>query len=493
MRIAIGGFCHETNSFGNVTVSREMAIATSKEGKDILDAFTGGHNYLGGFIDEAKELGIQVVPTYYLARKPSGPCDPDAVIYARDRLTQTLYDAYQQQPYDAIALFMHGGGSSEGFTDPEGTMLEAIREKMGMDIPIGVVLDLHGNITHKMTELSDILVGCKCYPHIDEYEEARAMFRLLSQCVERGEKPYQKLVQLPWLMVPAEGVTTTGPAGDVRQMCIRREQEDPQLLHASFFEGFPYADVPESCVSVITVAQTQEAADRNALEIARYAWGRRKDFTTTKYSAREAVDLALSMGKGPILINDSADNPGSGAPGDGTYLLRELIERNVPTAYSYIYDPEVVQQGIEAGLGAKISCRLGGKTDDLHGEPIEVEGIVRCISDGGFVRQSIISFGSYNCIGPAICLQVGNVEIAVACFRSQTFDEGPFVTTGITWRGKQLVALKSAQHFKGWWADKVNGIVACDAPGVGSADLTTFRFRHVNTSYYPLADATWEE
>ncbi len=67
------------------------------------------------------------------------------------------------------------------------------------------------------------------------------------------------------------------------------------------------------------------------------------------------------------------------------------------------------------------------------------------------------------------------------------------MTAGITWRSKQLVALKSAQHFKGWWADKVNGIVSCDAPGVGSADLTTFKFRYANTEYYPLADAVWEE
>ena len=492
MRIAIGGFCHETNFFGNVTVSLEDVKKTCLEGQAILDFFTGGHNYMGGFLDEAAALGVEVIPTFYLARKPSGPCLPEAVAYCKEQLVQKLYDAYQEQPYDGIALFMHGGGSAEGYPDPEGTMLEAIREKLGMEIPIGVVLDLHGNITDQMIALSNLLMGCKEYPHTDEYEEGRILFGLLADSIEKGYKTYQSLVQLPWLMVPAEGVTTSGPAHDVQQFCLAREKEDPELLQATFFEGFPYSDVPASGVSIVTVARSQDAADRQAREIARYAWGRRKDFTVPKYSAEEAVALALSIGEGPVLINDSADNPGSGAPGDGTYLLKAMLEKNVPTAYAFIYDPEVVQQAIKAGVGATIDCRLGGKTDNLHGEPIELKGAyVKCISDGSFVRQSVISLGSHNSLGPTVCLQVGNVEIGVACFRTQTFDEGPFITAGIVWSNKRLVALKSAQHFKGWWADKVKAIVPCDAPGVGSADLTTFRFKQANTAYYPLQDAQW--
>jgi microcystin degradation protein MlrC len=230
------------------------------------------------------------------------------------------------------------------------------------------------------------------------------------------------------------------------------------------------------------------------LEIARYAWGRREDFTIAKYSAREAVELALSMGEGPILIHDSSDNPGSGTPGDGTYLLRELLRQNVPTGYGFMYEPEVALQATKAGAGATISCRLGGKADTLHGEPIELkEAYVKCVSDGRFVQQSVIGRGSEYNLGPMACLKVGNVEIAVGSVRLQTFDEGPFVAAGITWRNKRLLALKSAQHFKGWWADKVAGIVACDGPGVGSGDLTTFDFRHTNTSYYPLGQATWNE
>lgn len=496
MRIAIGGFCHETNFFGNVTISREEMAASTVEGQQLLDAHTGGHTYIGGFIDEAKALGVEVVGTHYMAHKPSGPCEQEGVAYSRDRLASLLKEAYDTQGIDGIALFMHGGGSAPGFPDPEGAMLEAIREKLGKDIPIGVVLDLHGNISRKMVENSTFLMGCKHYPHIDEYEEARILMRSLVETIRSGCKTYQELVQLPWHIVPAQGVTMdkSRPAYAVQQMCLERERNDPELVQASFFQGFPYSDVPDCCASVLTIARTPEAARRNALDIARYAWSRRKDFTVPTYSAQEAMDLALGMGEGPILVYESSDNPGSGAPGDGTYLLREMLKRNVCSAFGFIYDPEVVQQAIQAGVGSRISCRLGGKTDKLHGAPIEIEdALVRCISDGYFVRQSQMSLGSPNTLGPTVCLKVGNVEICVACFRTQTFDEGPFVTAGITWRNKRIIALKSAQHFKGFWADKVAGMVACDSPGVGSADLRAFRFRLANTSYYPLADATWDE
>lgn len=495
MRIAFGGFCHETNFFGNVTINRAFLDSVTREGQPLLTLSTGAHSYIGGFIDEANQLGVELIPTRMVSLKPSGPCDPDCIAYSQERLAQLLYEAYQAQPYDGIALFMHGGGSAEGYPDPEGVMLRAIREKLGADIPIGVVLDLHGNITHQMVDNVTMLMGCKQYPHIDEYDEGRIMFRLLCHKIQHGYPVYQKLVQLPWLMVPAEGVTAPGsPAYDVQQMCLAREKEDDQLLQASFFQGFPYADVPDACVSVITVAKTQEAADRHALEIARYAWDRRKDFTFIKHSAEEAVQLALSMGDGPILINESSDNPGGGTPGDGTYLLRALLQEDVPSAFGFICDPEVAQQAAKAGVGATIRCRLGGKTDQFHGAPVELENAyVKCISDGSFVRQSPMGYGAKNCLGTTVCLQVGNVEIAVASFRTQTFDEGPFVAAGITWKNKRLLALKSSQHFKGWWADKVAGIVACDSPGIQSADLSTFTFRRTNTSYYPLQDAVWNK
>lgn len=492
MRIAIGGFCHETNSFSSVTVSFQQLLSNTREKEALLNTFTGAHGYVGGFIDEAAELGVEIVPALQSAMKPSGPCDPEGFEYARDRLVELLAQSYEAQPYDGIALFMHGGGAVPGYPDPEGNVLRAIRAKMGREIPIGMVLDLHGNISEDMMELSDLLTGCKHYPHIDEYDQGRTMFRLLCNKIEKGYPIYKRAVRMPWLMVPAQGVTISGPAHDIQSMCFERENTDPDLLQAAFFQGFPYTDVPDVCVSIVTMAKTQESADRNGYDIARYAWSRRKDTIVPVYSAEEAVAMALAEPEGPVLINETSDNPGGGTPGDGTHLLRELLKADVPTAYGFIFDPETAEQAAKAGAGARIQCRIGGKTDNIHGEPVEVEAYVHCVSDGAFIRKSPIGFGGKNSLGTTACLEVGNVSIVVASFRTQTFDDGPFLTAGVDWSQKRIVALKSSQHFKGWWVGKAKTIIPCDSPGIQSADLESFTFRHLNTGYFPFADISWE-
>jgi len=493
MRIAIGGFCHETNFFSSVIVDMELLKKSTVAKDALLKAYTGAHTYVGGFIDEAQALGVEIVPAQQTSLKPSGPCVTDGFEQMRDSLAEMLYQSYQEKPYDGIAMFMHGGGSVAGYPDPEGEMLRAVRAKLGNDIPIGVVLDLHGNITEDMIALSDLLTGCKHYPHIDEYDQGRVMFRLLCDKIEKGYTIYKRRVQLPWLMVPAQGVTTAGPAHDIQQLCFAREQEDPELLQAAFFQGFPYSDMPDACVSFVTMAKTQESADRNAMDIARYAWSRRKDTIVPLFGAADAVEAALQCEQFPVLINETSDNPGGGTPGDGTHLLRELLRRNVSAAYGFIFDPETAEQAKQAGVGARIACRIGGKTDDIHGAPVEIaDAYVKCVSDGVFYLKSPMRLGGRSCLGTTACLEVGNVSIIVASFRTQTFDDGPFLCAGVDWTQKKIVALKSSQHFKGWWADKISTIIPCDSPGLQSADLTTFNFRLANTACFPLVDAQWD-
>jgi len=242
------------------------------------------------------------------------------------------------------------------------------------------------------------------------------------------------------------------------------------------------------------VGKTQEAADRSALEAARYAWDRRADFAIPLYGAEEAVALALKAPKKPALVHESADNPGGGTAGDGTDLLRELLRVNVPSAFGFIFDAEVAELAKQAGEGSRISCLLGGKTDKLHGEPIRLtDAYVRCVSDGCSIRQNPMGLGRRDCLGTTACLEVGNVQIVVGSLRSQTFDEGPFTTVGVNWRDKEIVALKSAQHFKGWWGDRVETIIPCESHGVMTANLRLLTFARANTNYYPLGDATWEE
>ena len=495
MRIGIGGIAHETNSFSNVATTEALFRKLNyQEGQQIIDVNTGVRSYIGGFIDEAKEQNITLVPAMFANANPSGRIPAETLETLRDRLVSMLWAEHQKQPFDAIALNCHGAGASDGYHDIEGEVLRAVRAQFGPEIPVGIVLDLHANVTPEMVEYSDILVGVKCYPHVDMYESARVMLDLLAKIVRTGKKPCKRIIQLPWQLAPTCGVTLTGPAHEVQQLTIRLEQESSELQQVTFFHGFAYADIPQCGVTVTAMADTQEAADAAALEVAKFAWDARHTFLIKTLSPAEAFDKAEAAQVYPVVINESSDNPGGGAPGDGTYLLREMLKRNLPgSAFGHICDPEVAQQAAKAGVGSTICCKLGAKTDDLHGEPIELENAyVKAICDGRFVNVSPMGGGGETNLDLSVRLQVGNVDIVVSSRPRQTMCKGPFEMVGINYQQMRYLGLKSSQHFKGWWKDHAGMIVTCDPPGIHCGDFSVFDFKYANTNTFPFIDPDWE-
>ena len=494
MRVGIGGFRHETNSFSNVaTTVAKFQDLRYEFGQTLIDNNIGGvRTPLGGFIDEAAALGIELAPSFFANATPSGHITAETLKTLTKNLVDSLWQQHTQAPLDAIALSMHGAGVSDLSDDIEGYALQALRERFGNAMPIGVTLDLHANVTEKMISLSTALMGVKCYPHVDEYENARDLLRHLYNHVVNGVPVFQARRPLPWLLAPGGGVTLSGPAHDVQQLTIRMEKENENLLQATFFHGFPYADISQASVVVVTVAKTQEAADTAATTIAEYAWTRRADFTPVSLTPAQAIDEALTLGSGPIVINESSDNPGGGAPGDGTFLLREMLARNLPkTAFAGLWDPEVVQLAVSAGVGSRITCYLGAKADNLHGEPILIkDAYVKTISDGTYITKSPMGAGSKSTLGLSVLLQVGNVSIGVSSSRRQTLDCNAFEIVGVNYQEMHLLGLKSSQHFKAWWKDRAK-IVTCDPPGIHCSDLSVFKFENANVAYYPLQDAMW--
>ena len=489
MRIAAGGFEHETNTFSNLHVTEEMVKAFTREGQLLLDSVKGVRNTMGGVLDECEALGIELVPAPWADISPCGIAKKEAYEAFRDRFAELVWKAHCEKPLDALVLTIHGAAVAEGYADVEADFMKALRSRLGWDIPIGLVLDLHGNITPEMMDLSNITVAFKEYPHIDTYESARLIVRLLHEQHTSGKTLHQTLVRLPWHIAPAFGVTLSGAAYDVNAYLRRLTEENTALRDISFFHGFPYADVEFAGASVTAVAETQEAANDFAQKAAEYAWSRRHDFITAVNSAEEAMTLAEAA-EAPIVINETSDNPGGGAPGDGTHLLREMIHRNIPgSVYGHIYDPQTARMAIDAGVGNHIDCEVGAKLDYLHGTPVVLKGaLVKAVSDGRYIKKNPMGAGGQGNLGPTALLQCGNVEIIVSSVRRQTLDDCPFEIVGIDWQQMRILALKSSQHFKGWWEGRAKTIIACDSPGIHCADLSTFEYRHLDTSFYPFKE-----
>ena len=302
MRIAFGGYEHETNNFSSIAVTGEVMARIMRRGEDLITAFSGVQCMVGGVLEECAALGIQAVPTIYGEAGPCAATEQAAFEAFLQELADRMWAAHCEAPLDAIALTIHGAGVAQGYPDIECAQLRVLRERFGPDMPIGMVLDLHGNITPEMMELSDITVGFQCYPHTDTYACGRQLIRLLHEQYTSGKRLHQALVQLPWHLAPAFGETFSGPAHDVMTFNQQLVRERSDVRDVTFFHGFPYADVPFCGASITAVAETPEAAQQAALEAARYAWSKRADFIIPTNSAYQAMEQARwSSTKAPTI------------------------------------------------------------------------------------------------------------------------------------------------------------------------------------------------
>lgn len=108
------------------------------------------------------------------------------------------------------------------------------------------------------------------------------------------------------------------------------------IIDISWFHGFPYTDVPQVGVHiVVTTEEDQAQAEKIAKQVGNKIWQDRDKFRPNSLSAEEVLQVALGSNAFPVVINETSDNCGGGAPGDGTHLLRAMLEANMMTCMAH--------------------------------------------------------------------------------------------------------------------------------------------------------------
>ncbi|MGO0061978.1 M81 family metallopeptidase [Brevibacillus fluminis] len=487
MRIVIAEVMHETNTFSNVPTTRELfELWEWARGDATIANHRGVRDFLGGMIDAADQRGIEVVGAFSASAYPAGTITSKTYEALQDELLSGIAAAGK---VDAICLALHGAGVAEGIDDLEGALLKAVREQVGYELPLIVTLDLHGNITDEMVREADILLGVHLYPHTDCYERGLEAVELAERMVKGTLVPRMYRATLP-LIVPTS-TTNLSPAKDINEACYRWERE-PGMVDCAFFHGFPYTDIPELGVTVIAIANDDaELAKRAAESVADLIWAKRDEFAPDVLSPKEGLALAKEATAFPVVINETSDNPGGGTPGDGTYLLRAMLEADLQDAcFGFIYDPEVAALAHEKGVGATIEVQLGGKTDQLHGEPIALTAYVKALTDGAFITSSPMGKGSPVNLGKSVRLQANGVDILVCSVKTQVLDEQVFLLHGIDVTAYKIVALKSSQHFRASFEPISAQIITVDSPGLTTLQFSSFAYKRLNRPKYPLDPVT---
>ncbi|MCP3854837.1 MAG: M81 family metallopeptidase [Actinomycetia bacterium] len=495
MRIAVGGIEHETNTFAVDTFGLTTAADFIQRRGDGLARLRGVRSYIGGMYAAADAAGHEIVPCLFALAQPSGTIEAASYEAMADEL---VADVKAALPVDAVVLDMHGAGVVEGLADLEADLASRVRAVIGPNVGLVCTLDLHGNITQAMADVLDLMLGVHEYPHVDMYERGVEVIEALPHLVDGEWQPVTHVERLP-LLLPTS-TTFGGPAGDIRDACLAAESH-PDVIDCTFFHGFPYTDVPHVGASVVVTTNADpDLARRVAAAVATTVWDRRDDFRAESLTPEIALRRAVSVAArgGPVVVNETSDNPGGGTPGDATHLLRAMIEMGIAdeverVVFGCIYDPAVATQAHDAGVGATIEVRLGGKHDDLHGAPIEGSAYVKTLTDGEFVFSSPMLAGARSRWGPTVRLQMGGaggLDVIVTSWRSQVFDREIFELCGIDVDRCDLIVLKSSQHFRAGFADIASEIITADSPGLTTLDITVFDHTSADGPRWPVDPGT---
>ena len=489
LRIAIGQLWQESNTFNPwPTTRRDFEHFGVCRGDDLVERMADT-NELGGFIQSLRAWPErpQVVGLVRLPAWPAGAATADTFAWLRDELLDALRP---QLPVDAVLLALHGSLVANGVPDVEGAVLEAIRALIGPTVPLVATLDLHANVTRKMAQAADALVLYHTAPHIDVFETGRRGAAVLRRILREGARPITAFAKVP-MVVPAERANTQDPAS-VSFAFRRRLQEleaNPHVLSAGLATVQPWLDIPEFGSSVLVVADGDRAlAEAECRRLAADLWQRRRDYLPELADLQQAVRDA-SRREGLTVLSDSADATTSGAPGDSTHVLRELLRYDWPRpALVTLVAPEVVEQARHLGVGAELTASVGGRLDHRFSRPLALTAGVAHLFDARFVMSGHLARNLAVDMGPSAVLKAGNVRVVVTTRSGPHFAPELFRVAGLDPFAAALLVAKSPCGFRAAYAAHAAHIAVVRAPGCAPSDFWHYEYRHIPRPLWP-----WDE
>lgn len=490
MRIAVARVKQETDTFNPIPSDLgDFEQGGLCFGDEILVKWRGVGE-IGGLIAVA-EFEAELLPIMLAEAMSGGPVSAGTLEFFEEKLVSGLEKI---QPVDGVFLSMHGATASEKVDDVEGYLLTAVRGVVGDDVPVVVPLDHHGNITRRIVESADMIVGFQTCPH-DPFETGmRAAKALLS--LVRGEiSPTVGWQKIPMLTHGDRYNTSQYPMKE--WFGLAREMEKrPGVISVSPFPVQPWLDVRElGWTALVYTDNDARLAQELAAELANKAWELRDEFwVLDRIPAEEAVRRAAEAEEGPIMLCDASDCVRCGAPGDNTCLLREMLRQEIDcTAVLPIVDPEVVEEAMGAGVGSTITVLLGGKRDNVFSRPVEITAKVTGASEGVRIPARV---GFYE-TGRTVLLEVGSINIVVSEYRG--VGEIPpelYRSFGLDPAEARILVVKTVRkdlttfpHIRSLVKDEFR----VDCPGLAGWDLKQFKYVKAPRPMYPLDDlAEWQ-
>lgn len=498
-RVALMGMILESNRFAKPATLLDFQSLNWLQGDELLTEARSDTPSLAkefsAFVQTMDATGDWTpVPLLLAACRPNGPVE------------EQVFDAYSEamlaglaEPVDAIYLCHHGAMVATHLDDPDGELVTRIRKRVGAKVPIVLTLDLHANISDSMTGSVDVVCGYRTNPHVDQIERGEEAAFTLRRILAGLAAPRVAHVKLPLAPASISLLTASGPYGELMDYGQKRQAEmGGVILNVSIFGNFIFSDVPENGLSVVVTARENlAAAEALATEIAAMAWEMRTRFVRTLTTIDEAVSIASTANRCPVIFSEAGDNPGGGGSGRTTEFLAALINAQVADVlYGSFFDVELADEAHQLGAGATFTARFnrsaGSNTWEQWDKPLTVEAKVVALTDGEVTGRLGLFAGRRLKLGRCALLQIGGIKVVIISDRAQTADPILFEMFDIDIADARTVVVKSRGHFRAGFLPWFNPeqVYEIDTEGLTSPVLQRWPLKRVPRPSFPLDPET---
>ncbi len=471
-RIAIAGLAIESSTFSPARTHEEAFHA--RVGDEVFSYYP----FLSP--DSLNRQRADWIPTLRGHALPGGMVTREAY---ESLVTKTLNMLKENGPYDGLFFDIHGAMSVEGLDDPEGDFIIRVREVVGKETLISTSMDLHGNVSWRLAQHTDLITCYRMAPHEDALEsKKRAVDNLLKRIESgKGKPAFKAWIPVPILLPGEKTSTRIEPAKSLYAKVPPITEEDG-IIDAAIWVGYAWADEPRNHAVVMVTGDDEWKVTRAAEELASSFWKVRSEFefVAPVASLDKSLDMAISSEKQPFIISDMGDNPTAGGAGDVTWTLHEILKRpefqskDGPTLiYASIPGPECVEAAVEAGIGGRIEAYAGAAIDNRYAPPVKLSGTVTAIEHGDQHAET------------EVVIRIGSVNVIVTKKRKPYHHESDFTRMGLNPRGTDIVVVKIGYLVPELYDMRGDWIMAL-TPGGVDQDLERLEYKRINRPMFPL-------
>ncbi|RRB04706.1 M81 family metallopeptidase [Larkinella rosea] len=472
-RVAIAGLGIESSTFSPAVTHEEAFHA--RYGPEVFNAYP--------FMMAISPLRKQAVwlPAIVGKSLPGGAVTREAY---ESLVTKTLDSLKKYGPYDGLYLDIHGAMSVKGLDDPEGDFITRIRKVIGYKTLISTSMDLHGCVSPRLAENTDLMTCYRLAPHEDAMQtKERAVVNLLERIKSgKGKPKYKAWIAVPILLPGEKTSTRIEPGKSLYQQVAPLADHQEGIVDAGIWISYAWADEPRNHAVVMVVGDDKAKVGRSAEQLAQAFWNVRSqfDFVAPTGTLDQSLAKALASANHPFFISDTGDNPTAGGAGDVTWTITQILARpefkradGPSLIYASIPDPVLVKKAIAAGVGGQVEGVAGANVDARFSPPVPLKGTVESIVYGD--KDAEVE----------VVVKVGSVHVIVTQKRKPYHKENDFTRLSLNPRKSDIVVVKIGYLEPELYAMQVGWIMAL-TPGGVDQDLFRLPYKRIKRPIFPL-------